>query len=176
MVSFGASSGAPDPVAVGTLNAKGSLFLTRPGLAMHATELGEYHRRADAVIGAVTAGVIKLASIDVVLQAGRSAVELALRTLLPIMIATSRSSRFPDLRWCRSLGARLIVHSGKSSARSRKRRAPSLEEASACPRCFPKADRPQSARCGYAASFGIALSINRKNRMLRATASTFYWI
>ncbi len=97
MVSFGASSGAPDPVAVGTLNAKGSLFLTRPGLAMHAMELGEYHRRADAVIGAVTAGVIKLASIDVVLQAGRSAVELALRTLLPIMIATSRSSRFPDL-------------------------------------------------------------------------------
>jgi NADPH:quinone reductase len=59
MVSFGASSGAPDPVAVGTLNAKGSLFLTRPGLAAHATELGEYHRRADAVFAALTAGVIK---------------------------------------------------------------------------------------------------------------------
>lgn len=59
MVSFGASSGAPEPVAVGTLNAKGSLFLTRPGLAAHATELGEYHQRADAVFGAVTAGVIK---------------------------------------------------------------------------------------------------------------------
>ncbi len=29
MVSFGASGGAPDPIAVGTLNAKGSLFLTR---------------------------------------------------------------------------------------------------------------------------------------------------
>ena len=28
MISFGASSGAPDPVAVGTLNAQGSLFLT----------------------------------------------------------------------------------------------------------------------------------------------------
>jgi NADPH:quinone reductase len=61
MVSFGASSGAPDPVAVGTL-AKGSLFLTRPGLGAHATELGEYHHRADAVIGAVTAGVIKPAT------------------------------------------------------------------------------------------------------------------
>jgi NADPH2:quinone reductase len=59
MVSFGASTGAPHPVAVGTLNAKGSLFLTRPGLAAHATELAEYHQRADAVFGAVTAGIIK---------------------------------------------------------------------------------------------------------------------
>jgi NADPH:quinone reductase len=62
MVSSGASSGAPDPVAVGTLNAKGSLFLTRPGLAAHATELGEYRQRADAVFGAVTAGIIKPAA------------------------------------------------------------------------------------------------------------------
>lgn len=59
MVSFGASSGAPDPVAVGTLNAKGSLFLTRPGLAAYATELDEYRQRASAVFDAVTAGVIK---------------------------------------------------------------------------------------------------------------------
>lgn len=59
MVSIGASSGAPDPIAVGTLNAKGSLYLTRPGLAAHATELGEYHQRAAAVFGAVTAGVLK---------------------------------------------------------------------------------------------------------------------
>jgi NADPH:quinone reductase len=59
MVSFGASSGAPDPVAVGTLNAKGSLFLTRPGLAAHATELGEYHERARSVFSAVISGVMK---------------------------------------------------------------------------------------------------------------------
>jgi NADPH2:quinone reductase len=59
MVSLGASSGAPDPVAVNTLNAKGSLFLTRPGLGVHATELTEYRQRADAVFEAVTAGVIK---------------------------------------------------------------------------------------------------------------------
>jgi NADPH2:quinone reductase len=65
MVSFGASSGAPDPVAVGTLNAKGSLFLTRPGLGAHATELGEYHQRANAVFDAVTAGVIKPAAWNV---------------------------------------------------------------------------------------------------------------
>jgi NADPH:quinone reductase len=59
MVSFGASSGAPDPVAVSTLNAKGSLFLTRPGLATYATELREYRQHADAVLAAVTTGVIK---------------------------------------------------------------------------------------------------------------------
>jgi NADPH2:quinone reductase len=59
MASFGASTGAPDPVEVGTLNAKGSLFLTRPGLAAHATELSEYHQRADAVFDAVSAGIIK---------------------------------------------------------------------------------------------------------------------
>lgn len=64
MVSFGASSGAPDPVAVGTLNAKGSLFLTRPGLADYATEVDEYRQRASAVFDAVTAGIIKPAIWD----------------------------------------------------------------------------------------------------------------
>jgi NADPH2:quinone reductase len=59
MVSFGAASGAPEPVAVGTLNAKGSLFLTRPALAHHATEIVEYRDRAQAVFGAVIAGIIK---------------------------------------------------------------------------------------------------------------------
>ena len=59
LVSFGASSGAPDPVPVGTLNAKGSLFLTRPGLAAHATNVEEYRQRADAVFKAVAAGIIK---------------------------------------------------------------------------------------------------------------------
>ena len=59
MVSIGASAGAPEPVAVGTLNAKGSLYLTRPGLAAHATDLTEYRQRADAVFEAVIAGIIK---------------------------------------------------------------------------------------------------------------------
>jgi NADPH2:quinone reductase len=59
MVSIGASAGAPDPVAVGTLNAKGSLYLTRPGLAAHATDLKEYRERAHAVFEAAIAGVIK---------------------------------------------------------------------------------------------------------------------
>jgi NADPH2:quinone reductase len=59
MVPIGASGGPPDPVAVGTLNAKGSLYLTRPGLAAHATDLTEYRQRADAVFEAVMAGIIK---------------------------------------------------------------------------------------------------------------------
>jgi NADPH:quinone reductase len=42
LVSIGASSGSPPPVEVGTLNAKGSLFLTRPGLPAHATDVEEY--------------------------------------------------------------------------------------------------------------------------------------
>ncbi|MCW6513175.1 quinone oxidoreductase family protein [Lichenifustis flavocetrariae] len=59
MVSIGASAGAPDPVSLGVLNAKGSLYLTRPGLSAHATELGEYRHRAAAVFAAVAEGIIK---------------------------------------------------------------------------------------------------------------------
>jgi NADPH2:quinone reductase len=58
-VSFGASGGVPDPVAIGTLNAKGSLFLTRPSLGAHASDLEEYHERARAVLSAVATGIIK---------------------------------------------------------------------------------------------------------------------
>jgi NADPH:quinone reductase len=59
LVSIGASTGAPPPIEVGTLNAKGSLFLTRPGLAAHATDLAEYRGRAEDVLAAVTSGIIK---------------------------------------------------------------------------------------------------------------------
>ncbi|MCP9232291.1 quinone oxidoreductase [Mesorhizobium sp. LMG 17147] len=58
MVSFGASSGKPDPVAVETLNSKGSLYLTRPGLAAHIRDVDEYRKRARAVFDAVAAGTI----------------------------------------------------------------------------------------------------------------------
>jgi NADPH2:quinone reductase len=58
MVSFGASSGTPDPVAIETLNRKGSLYLTRPGLGAHISDVVEYRERARAVLDAVTAGVI----------------------------------------------------------------------------------------------------------------------
>jgi NADPH2:quinone reductase len=59
MVSFGASSGAPAAVEIGTLNAKGSLFLTRPSLAAHTATIDEYQERARDVLANVQAGVIK---------------------------------------------------------------------------------------------------------------------
>jgi NADPH2:quinone reductase len=58
MVSFGASSGAPAAVEIGTLNAKGSLFLTRPSLAAHTATIDEYQERARDVLAHVQAGVI----------------------------------------------------------------------------------------------------------------------
>jgi NADPH2:quinone reductase len=59
LVSIGASSGSPPPVEVGTLNAKGSLFLTRPGLGAHATDIEEYRKRVLDVFDAVERGVIR---------------------------------------------------------------------------------------------------------------------
>ncbi|KRB82344.1 quinone oxidoreductase [Sphingomonas sp. Root710] len=58
MVSFGASSGSPDPVAVETLNGKGSLYLTRPSLAAHISNVDEYRARASSVLDAVAKGTI----------------------------------------------------------------------------------------------------------------------
>ncbi|MDN0073883.1 quinone oxidoreductase [Crenobacter sp. SG2303] len=58
MVSFGASSGVPSAVELATLNAKGSLFLTRPSLAAHTANDAEYHARAQDVLAAVSSGVI----------------------------------------------------------------------------------------------------------------------
>lgn len=58
MVSFGASSGAPAPVEIATLNTKGSLFLTRPSLAAHTATDAEYQARAQDVLAAVEAGII----------------------------------------------------------------------------------------------------------------------
>ena len=59
MVSFGASSGAPSAVELSTLNAKGSLFLTRPSLAAHTASASEYQERAQDVLAAIDAGIIK---------------------------------------------------------------------------------------------------------------------
>ncbi|SCK21999.1 quinone oxidoreductase [Vogesella sp. LIG4] len=58
MVSFGASSGVPAAVELATLNAKGSLFLTRPSLAAHTANVAEYQQRAQDVLNAVSSGVI----------------------------------------------------------------------------------------------------------------------
>lgn len=59
MVSIGASTGAPPAIELGTLTAKGSLFLTRPGLAAHATNIDEYRQRANDVFDAVAQGIFK---------------------------------------------------------------------------------------------------------------------
>lgn len=58
MVSFGASSGAPAPVDMATLNGKGSLFITRPSLAAHTATAQEYQMRAADVLAALAAGII----------------------------------------------------------------------------------------------------------------------
>lgn len=58
LASIGASSGPPPPVEVATLNIKGSLFLTRPSLAAHITDLDEYRARAREVFAMAKAGVI----------------------------------------------------------------------------------------------------------------------
>lgn len=59
LVSFGATSGAPAAIEVGTLNAKGSLYVTRPSLAAHTQSAEEYQQRATDVLEAVSQGIIQ---------------------------------------------------------------------------------------------------------------------
>ncbi len=59
LVSFGGTSGAPAAIEVATLNAKGSLYLTRPSLAAHTRTVGEYQLRAADVLAAVAEGIIQ---------------------------------------------------------------------------------------------------------------------
>jgi NADPH:quinone reductase len=60
LVLFGASSGAVAPVDPQTLNAKGSLFLTRPTLAHHTLTRQELLWRADDVLNGVASGTLRL--------------------------------------------------------------------------------------------------------------------
>lgn len=59
LVSFGATSGAPAPIELATLNAKGSLFVTRPSLAAHTSTAEQYQQRAADVLDAVATGIIQ---------------------------------------------------------------------------------------------------------------------
>jgi NADPH2:quinone reductase len=59
MVSIGSSTGAPPAVEMATLNARGSLYVTRPSLAAHATDPKEYLARANDVLNMISSGVIK---------------------------------------------------------------------------------------------------------------------
>ena len=59
MVSFGATTGAPPAVEMATLNAKGSLYITRPSLAAHTASAAEYQQRVAAVLQAVAQGILQ---------------------------------------------------------------------------------------------------------------------
>jgi NADPH2:quinone reductase len=60
MALFGQSSGPVPPFDPNILNAKGSLFLTRPSLAHHVVTREELLWRADDVLGWIDAGKLKL--------------------------------------------------------------------------------------------------------------------
>jgi NADPH:quinone reductase len=60
MALFGQSSGAVPPIDPGILNAKGSLFLTRPNLAHHVQTRDELLWRAGDVLNWIDAGKLKL--------------------------------------------------------------------------------------------------------------------
>ena len=60
MALFGASSGAVAPFDPITLSAKGSLFLTRPGLPYYTATREELEKRSGDVFGMIAAGKLKL--------------------------------------------------------------------------------------------------------------------
>jgi NADPH:quinone reductase len=60
MASFGAASGPPAPFAVGTLAAKGSLYVTRQTLFTHIATRETTQLMADDLFGAVSSGKVKI--------------------------------------------------------------------------------------------------------------------
>ena len=60
MVLFGQSSGSVPPFDLTVLNAKGSLFITRPSLFAYIAERRELEERANEVLGWVKDGKLKL--------------------------------------------------------------------------------------------------------------------
>ena len=60
MVSFGNASGPVPPVDLSTLNAKGGLFLTRPGLATYMSTRQELTTGAEALFEVVRSGAVKI--------------------------------------------------------------------------------------------------------------------
>jgi NADPH2:quinone reductase len=72
LVLFGQSSGRVPPVDLQVLNARGSLFLTRPTLRDYAATRAELLERAGAVLGAVSRGELRV-RIDRTLPLERAA-------------------------------------------------------------------------------------------------------
>ncbi len=60
MVSFGSASGAVPPVDLATLSTKGSLFLTRPGLATYIAARDDLLTAARELFEVVAAGAVKI--------------------------------------------------------------------------------------------------------------------
>jgi NADPH2:quinone reductase len=60
MVSYGSASGPVPPVDIGTLAAKGSLFLTRPTLATYTAKRSDLERIAADLFDVVGSGVVKI--------------------------------------------------------------------------------------------------------------------
>lgn len=58
-VSYGNASGPADPIAPGVLGAKGSLVLTRPGLAHFVASNSDLHIGASAFFGAMRVGTVR---------------------------------------------------------------------------------------------------------------------
>lgn len=58
LVSFGESSGPVPPLAVGSLGAKGSLFVTRPSIAHYTADPAEYRAAAQRLFAAIADGTL----------------------------------------------------------------------------------------------------------------------
>lgn len=60
MVSFGSASGPVPPVDLGLLNAKGSLYLTRPGLATYTSKRIDLEQSAQDLFDVVQSGAVSI--------------------------------------------------------------------------------------------------------------------
>jgi NADPH2:quinone reductase len=60
MVLFGQASGVVPPFDLGTLAAKGSLFITRPTLATYTATREQLRKAADDLFGVVASGKVKI--------------------------------------------------------------------------------------------------------------------
>jgi NADPH2:quinone reductase len=60
MVSFGNASGAPEPLDLQVLSAKGSLFITRPSLISYTAETDELRQSSADLFGRIQAGDIRI--------------------------------------------------------------------------------------------------------------------
>ena len=60
MVSYGSASGPVPPVDLGLLNAKGSLFVTRPGLATYTAKRADLEQAAQELFDVVQSGAVSI--------------------------------------------------------------------------------------------------------------------